>query len=441
MMTRDQAHKLTEKVLKFASFPECSVNVDESENSFVRFANNGVTTAGFTVERTVTISATRDNRTGVTQTTDLSDDALKSAVKRAEELAVISPPNPERVEPLGPQKYADYENWDEQTAYARAPLMTPHVKAIIDAAISKKLIAAGFFNREAGLSSFANSKGNFGYQRRADARLTTTVRNASGTSSGWAGQPSVRIDEISGSDIGGRAIDKCLRWDKPMRLDPGKYTVVLEPTAVADLMNFLSFSLSARNAEEGRSFLSRKGGGTLLGEKLFPPFINFRSDPFDRRFPTSLWSSGGIPNRRIDWIANGAVKNLFYDRYWATKSGKEPTPVPTAMSLEGENGSVSDLIKTTERGLLVTRFWYIRPVNPQTVQVTGLTRDGLFLIEKGEVTRPVMNLRFNESPVRMLQNAKKLGTVQRAQGAEGSSMLVPAIQSAEFTFSSISDAV
>ena len=123
------------------------------------------------------------------------------------------------------------------------------------------------------------------------------------------------------------------------------------------------------------------------------------------------------------------------------KSSREATPFPTALSLQGGNGSVNDLIKATERGLLVTRFWYIRVVNPQTVQVTGLTRDGLFLIENGEVTRPVMNFRFNESPVRMLQNAKKLGTVQRAQGAEGNSMLVPPIQSAEFTFTSISDAV
>ncbi|MDZ4799993.1 MAG: metallopeptidase TldD-related protein [Bryobacteraceae bacterium] len=440
MMTRDQVKQLTEKVLKFSSFPECSVNVNEIEEAFVRFANNGVTTAGFTVDRTVRISSVRDGRTGTTSTTDLTDEALKAAVKRSEELAAVAPPNPERVDPLGLQKYADYENWDDKTANARSPVMTPHVKAIIDAALAKKLVAAGFFTRSAGAGGFANNTGNFGYQRQCDSRLTTTVRNADGSSSGWACQPSVRIGEISGADLGGRAIEKCTRWTKPEKLDPGKYTVVLEPTAVADIGTYLGFSFSARSAEEGRSFLSKKGGGTLVGDKMFPDHITLRSDPFDKRVPTSLWGQGGVPNTPINWVEKGVVKNLFYDRYWAMKAGKQPTAFPGLMTLEGGTGSVNDLIKATDRGLLVTRFWYVRMVNPQTVQLTGLTRDGLFLIEKGEVTRPVINLRFNESPVRMLQNAKLLGRVERAQGAE-SQMLCPPVQATDFTFSSISDAV
>ncbi len=440
MMTREQAKQLCEKTLKFSSFPECTVSINEAEEAFVRFANNGVTTAGFTVQRSVRISSVREGRTGTTSTTDLTDDALKAAVKRSEELAAVAPPNPERVDPLGPQKYADFENWDDKTATARSPQMTPHVKSIIDAALAKKLVAAGFFTRTAGMEAFGNSKGNFGYQRLCDARLTTTVRNGDGTSSGWACQPSVKIGEINGADLGARAIDKCMRWSKPERLEPGKYTVVLEPTAVADISVYLAFSFSARGAEEGRTFLSRKGGGTLLGEKLFPEHINLRSDPFDKRNPTSLWVQGGIPTKPIHWVEKGEVKNLLYDRYWAAKTGKEPTAFGGNLILDGGSGSVNDLIKATDRGLLVTRFWYVRMVNPQTVQVTGLTRDGLFLIEKGEVTRPVMNLRFNESPVRMLQNAKLLGRVERVEGAE-SAMLAPPVQATDFTFSSISDAV
>lgn len=440
MMTREQAKQLTDKVLKFSSFPECNVSINEGEEAFVRFANNGVTTAGFTVDRTVRISSVREGRTGTTSTTDFTDDVLKAAVKRSEELAVVAPPNPERVDPLGPQKYADYENWDDKTASARSPVMTPHVKAIIDAALAKKLVAAGFFTRSAGISSFANNKGNFGYQRQCDSRLTTTVRNADGTSSGWACQPSVKIGEINGADLGARAIDKCMRWNKPEKLDPGKYTVVLEPTAVADIGVYLAFSFSARNAEEGRSFLSRKGGGTLLGDKLFPENITLRSDPRDKRIPTVLWAQGGIPTAPVNWIEKGEVKNLLYDRYWAMKSGKQPNAFGGNLILDGGTRSINDLIQATDRGLLVTRFWYVRMVNPQTLQLTGLTRDGLFLIEKGEVTRPVVNLRFNESPVRMLQNAKMLGRVERAEGAE-SSMLCPPVQATDFTFSSISDAV
>lgn len=232
MLTRTQAQQLLEKVLKFSSFDECHASVDDSEQAFVRFANNGVTTAGLTVERTLTIQAKRDAKTGVSQTTDLSDASLRAAVKRAEELAAIAPPDPERVEPLGAQKYPEHENFDERTATARSPLMVPHVKAIIDAAAAKKLVSAGFFDRTASAQALANRKGNFAYQRAADSRLTTTIRQPDGSSSGWAGKPSTRVAEINGAEIGARAIEKCLRWKNPMKLDPGRYSVVLEATGV-----------------------------------------------------------------------------------------------------------------------------------------------------------------------------------------------------------------
>ena len=441
MVTREQAQRLIEKVLKFSSFPECSVAVDDGEQAFIRFANNGVTTSGFTVERTLSVRATKDGKSGVSQTTDWSDEALRATVKRAEELAAIAPPNPERTPPLGPQKYAAQDNWDERTATARSPQLVPQVKAVLDAALAKKLVAAGFFNRTAAVEAFGNNSGNFGYQRRADARMTTTVRTSNGSSSGWAGQPSTRITEINGADLAARAIDKCVRWTKPAKLDPGRYTVVLEPTATADLVGLVGSAFSARLTEEGRSFFSKKGSGSPVGEKLFPEVITLRGDPFDKRFPTQVWTPEWTPNRPITWIEKGVVKNLWYDRYWAAKTEAEPTPAPTALILEGGSGTVADLVKATERGLLVTRFWYIRGVNPQTLQMTGLTRDGVFLIEKGEVTQPVMNFRFNESPMRLLQNVKLLGRSERVRGAEGIGMIAPALQVADFNFTSISDAV
>jgi predicted Zn-dependent protease len=288
--------------------------------------------------------------------------------------------------------------------------------------------------------AFANKKGNAGYARQTDARLTTTVRNAAGTSSGWAGQPSVRIAGINGADLGARAAEKCARWTKPVRLEPGKYTVVLEPTAVGDLVSNLRGVLSARSAEQGQSFLSSKGGGTLLGQKLFPEAITFRSDPSDKRYPALRWTQAGLPATPITWIEKGVVQNVVYDRYWASKTGKTPTPGTDNFILDGSDLQLADLIKATERGLLVTRFWYIRTVNPQTVQLTGLTRDGLFLIEKGVVTQPVMNLRFTESVVRLLQNTTMVSRNERVRGGE-LGMIAPAIQARDFTFTSISDAV
>ncbi|MEP6539817.1 MAG: TldD/PmbA family protein [Bryobacteraceae bacterium] len=441
MLTREQAKALSEKILGFSKFPDCTVNIIESEEAFIRFANNGVTTSGFTNTRRFVISSTREQKTGTALTNDLDDASLKSAVARSEELSAVSPPNQEYVEPIGPQKYAEASNWDDETSRARSPILVPQVKAVIDAASRKGLVAAGLFSRTAEVSSIANKRGNFGFERRTDAGFSTTVRAADGSSSGWSSHPAVRIREIKGADLAAQAVEKCLKWKKPLRLEPGKYNVVLEPTAVGDLMEWLFFGFSARSAEEGRSFLSKKGGGTQMGEKLFPEIVTLRSAPDDRRFPTSLWSQGGLPQRPNTWIQNGVVKGLAYDRYWAMKSGKEPNSGFGHLILEGTSASLADLIKATERGLLVTRFWYIRTLNPQTVQLTGLTRDGLFLIENGEVTQPVVNFRFNESPVRLLQNITKIGTPQRVAGGEGDGMIAPPVQASNFTFSSVSDAV
>lgn len=441
MLTRDQAQKLAEKILSFSQFPECTVTLSESEEVNVRFANNGVTTSGFTLERTVTVSSTRERKTGTSSTTQTDDDALRAVVRRSEELAELAPPNQEHMPPLGPQQYPAIDKFDPETAQARAPAMIPQIRAVIEAAARHKLVAAGFFERSAAARALANKNGLFAWGRATDARLSTTVRTPEGTSSGWAGQPALRLKEIDGAALAERAVRKCLAWRNPIRLEPGKYTVVLEPTAVGDLLTMLGFAFSARAADEGRSFLSKKGGGNRLGEKLFPEIVTLRSDPFEPRLPSWPWSLDGLPARPITWVHKGVVENLYYDRYWAAKTGRQPTPMPAGVVMEGGEAAVEDLVKTVERGLLVTRFWYIRVVNPQTLQLTGLTRDGLFLIEGGKLAGPVVNLRFNHSPVRLLEKVLAVGRAVRVRGAEGAGMLAPPVVSAEFTFTSISEAV
>ncbi len=456
MLTREQAQKITEKALSFSTFPECDISVTSSERAFIRFALNDVTTSGFTVEQSMSISSVRDGQSGSTRVDEFDDDSLRAAVKRTEQLAQIAPPNPERVPPLEKQKYPAFENFATTTAGARGKTMVPHIRAIIDGAKANSLIAAGFFERSAETAAIANKQGNFGYGRVTDANLSATIRNAEGTSSGWASQPAVQIESIDGAAVAKTAIDKCLRWKNPKRLDPGRYTVVLEPTATGDLVQLMGFGMQARGAEEGRSFLSKKGGGTLAGEKLFPEFVTLRSDPFNPLFSALPWgggggfgfgggggggAAGGLPAEKMAWIENGVVKNLFYDRYWAAKAGKQPTPFPNRLVLEGGGKSLPDLIASVDRGLLITRFWYIRVVNPQTMQVTGLTRDGVFLIEQGKVTSPVMNFRFNQSPVEMLKNTQAMGVPVRVRGGEGQGMIAPAIVVKDFSFTSISDAV
>ena len=465
MLTRDEAQKLAEKVLALATFPECHITITASEQAYTRFANNGITTASFNRRHTVAISVTRDGRTGATAVNDLDDSSLKAAMKKAEELAAIAPPNPERLPAIGPQEFPKVNDFDEKTAAARSPEMIPHVKTVVEAAQKEKLVAAGLVERTHRVTAIANKTGLFGFHNAADSQLTTTIRMADGSSSGWAGQPSTKLSAIDSARLAATAIDKCRRWKNPVRIEPGNYTVVLEPTAAGDLVRLMGPAFNARNTDEGRTFLSKRGGGTLLGEKLFPEFITLRSDPFDAAQPSSPWTGDFLPTRAMTWIGKGVVENLAYDRYYATKTSKQPTPAlggfggggggggaffggggggggaAGSLILEGGSHSLEELIASVDRGLLVTHFWYIRFVNQQTLQHTGLTRDGLFLIENGKITKPVINFRFNESPVRLLKNTKMLGAAQRVRGLEGGMMIAPALVASDFPLTSTSDAI
>jgi len=440
MLSREESKKLADKALSFSTFPECEVNVSSSEAAFIRFALNGITTSGFTVGQSLSISSVRDGKRGSTSVDEFDDRSLREAVQRTEQLALIAPANQESVPPLGPQKYPVIENYPASTAQARNQVMIPHIRAIIEGAKARSLVAAGYMERVSETRAIANKQNNFAYGKVTDAYLSSTVRDAAGTSSGWAAQPAVRIEDIDGVAIARSAIEKCLRWKNPKRLDPGKYTVVLEPTAVGDLLPRIASGFAARAASEGRTFLSKPGGGTLVGEKLFPDSITLRSDPFSQLYSVLPWGAATMPADRMTWIEKGVVKNVFYDRYWAAKVGHPATPAPGSLLLDGGEKSLDDLIATVERGLLVTRFFYIRTVNPQTLQMTGLTRDGLFLIENGKVTSPVVNFRFNESPVRMLQNTIGMGKAIRTRGMEDG-MVTPPLVVKDFPFTSISDAV
>jgi predicted Zn-dependent protease len=456
MLTQDEAQSLAQKLIQFSTYPECQINISDSEQAYTRFANNGITTASFSRRRTVSISVTRDGQTGSYAVSEMDEAALRNAVKKAEELAAIAPPNPERLPPVGAQQFPKVSDFDEFTATARSPEMIPHVKTIVDASLKQKLVAAGLVERMHQVSAVANKAGLFGYHNSSDAQLTTTIRMADGSSSGWAGQPSTKLSEIDSAKLAATAIDKCLRWKNPQKMEPGNYTVVLEPTAAGDLVRLMAPSFSARSTEEGRTFLSKRGGGSLLGEKVFPEFINLRSDPFDSRQPSSPWTGDLLPTRAMKWIDNGTIANLAYDRYWASKTGKEPTPGGgggrglgggfgggggESLIMEGGDASLDQLIASVERGVLVTHFWYIRFVNQQTLQHTGLTRDGLFLIENGKISAPVMNFRFLESPVRLLKNTKMLGKAVRVRGLEGGMMIAPALVATDFPLPSISDAI
>jgi predicted Zn-dependent protease len=452
--TSDQAKALADTIFSFSKAAECEVSLRLSQIGHTRFAANEITTAGMVRDVSVSITSRDGGKSGSTTTAELDPSLLREAVARSEALMAAAQPDPEEVDGVGPQDYPVIPAFDDATAAAGPIERRDGVKAALELARGKGLNGSGFFETGARWLAVANKKGNFGFHRATVAEYSTTMRTADGTGSGYARMSSPRLTDLQASALALHAATKAESSAKPRDLAPGAYTVILEPEAVADLLMFLLFSLNARSADEGRSFLSKPGGGTRLGEKLFADGVTLRSDPFNPRNPGTPWAagggrggggrrgggSGGLPARKTTWIENGVVKSLAVDRYWAKKTGVEPVPLSGGMILEGSDKSLEALIAETPRALLVTRFWYIRSVNPQNAMATGLTRDGVWLIENGKVVHPVNNFRFNESPVNLLKNLEATGIATPA-GSEFFTLTVPAIRAHDFHFTSKSDAV
>ena len=452
--TEAECRKIAERALSYARTPDASVSLAYAHAGNTRFANNEITTSGATESVTVVVTATRDGRTGRVSLNETSAAALERAVRRAEELTGLLPPDPEYVGALEKQDYLKIVAWDEATARLDAAARLPGVRAVVEPAAKESFNASGFFTHTGRVQCIANKAGNFGWHRSTDCSFSATVRTADGTGSGWAEDSAWQAKDLDAPALAARALQKARDSRGATPLAPGDYTVVLEPAAVAQFLQAgLGFqALSARAAEEGRSYFSRQGGGTRVGEKVFHESVTLKTDPADPRRPAAPWGGGGgggggggsgfgagepgLASRPITWIRNGVVENLSYDRYWAKQAGRAPTPAPTGLILEGGQETLESLIAGTERGLLVTNFWYIRSVNPQTLQVTGLTRDGLWWIENGKIVRPVTNFRFNESPAVMLQNVVGMTPAVRTGNS-----LVPALKATSFTFTSHSDAV
>ena len=437
MLTRDEAHALIDRIFKFARLPEISASVNYSQECNTRFANNQITTAGLTTDLSISVSATQDHRTGNTSTTETSDEALERAVRRAEDMAVLTPPNPEYVEPLGPQKYPVIQAFDEATAAARSADLLGPIRTTIEGATGKNLKSFGFFDLNTAAVAMANNRGLFGYHQLTSADYSVTIRTLDGTGSGWADSQAMRLAEVETARVNTTALDRAVRSQNPKRLDPGKYTVILEPAGLLEMLQYMAYGMDTRAAEEGRSFLSKKGGGTLWGEKVLGENVTLRSDPFDPRVPGWPWSwNSQLPAEKTTWVEKGVIKNMPMDRYWAEKTKRQPVPFPANVIMEGGTSTLEDLIASTERGLLITHFWYIRFLQPDTVQLTGLTRDGLFYIEKGKVQYPAMNFRFNQSVVEMLKNVEGM-TVATPVGND----VLPTIKVRDFNMASLSDAV
>jgi predicted Zn-dependent protease len=444
ILSAADAQGLTAKVLALSQADSCTVTLSGSEQRHIRFAQNMATTNGAPSDVEISVESSFGRRAGSASGTLLDDASLAALVAASEATAQRAPENPEYLPPIGPQKYGAGSAFFPSTQGASSVQLAAAVQPVMQQAQAKNLQASGFLQIGNSFSSFATSKGLFVFDQSTDVLHTVSVRTPDGTGSGWAGTTLADFARLDASAMGQVALDKALRSQKPHRLPPGKYTVILEPSAVSDLVGIMvEDEFDQRAADEGRNFATKKGGGSRLGENVFGKNVTITSDPNDPVVPGAIYSDDGLPAQRTAWVENGVLKNLQCGRYWARKSGRAPVPSPTCLTMAGGTTSTADMIKQTKRGLLITRFWYIREVDPQTVLLTGLTRDGVFLIEHGEITRPVCNFRFNESPVAMLNKVIAMGPSVRTYGEEVTDMplSVPTLLIDEFTLSSVSDAV
>ena len=433
--TKEEARKIMEKALSFSTSDACEINLGGSESGNIRYARNTVSTSGSRSNQSLAVTASYGKRSGSATIDEFDDASLEKVVRRAEELAKLSPENPEFMTPLGSQIYDESVNYVEATANITPEYRAQVAASSIKPAAQKDVTAAGFLNDATGFRAILNSKGLFAYNMFTNVDFTVTMRTNDGTGSGWVTRDYNDIRKFNADEASKIAIDKAVMSREARAIEPGKYTVILEPAAAADLIGNMRGALNARTADEGRSCMSRDGG-TKLGEKIVDERVNIYSDPLHPEVPTATWNGEGMPLKKKVWIENGVVKNLAYDRYWAERQGVEPTPFPPNLIMEGGDATLDDLIKGTKRGILVTRLWYIRGVDPQTLLYTGLTRDGTFYIENGQIRYPLKNFRFNESPIIMLNNLEELGQQVRI----GSS-LIPYMKIRDFTFTSLSDAV
>jgi predicted Zn-dependent protease len=448
--SRDEVKQITDKVLNLAKADGIEVRFSGGERSATRFANSSITANLIEHDQEISITVRYGQKTASATTHQFDDASLKRVISQVQELARRKPDNPELM-PLvkPPQPYIEVEAALPDAVSFGPAERAKMVKASTDICEKKGVLGAGYIPKLHWTDAIANSEGLFAYFRYAEASFILTCRTPDQTGSGWAGTTGMKqvgdIDAVALTEV---AADKALRSRKPRALEPGNYTVILEPRSAARYLSLMLGSLNARAAEEGRSFMSGKERGTTrVGEKVFGDNFTIRSEvghPVLRQTPIG---QDGLAAKPITWVEKGVVKNLLYDRFWAAKQKKEPTATTPQMSLvmEGGTSTVADMIKTTKRGLLVTFFWYIRAVDPQTLLNTGMTRDGLFLIENGEIVAPIQNFRWNESPAVSFNNISALGRPVPMHTGEAydnpGTALVPAMKLEDFTMTSISPAV
>ena len=415
------------------------VSLSNSETALSRFSENQISQNVRKNIFSLTVTSYFGKRSASASTTELDREAIAATLRRAEDLARIAPEDPEWVELLPEQTYSDRTPaFDEATATLSPLKKGEIIQQVCSLSKDAGVNGSGTLSFGVSLNAIGNSAGLRGCDRTTEADFSFTARIDNGSS--WNRCTAWSIEQLPIVELTQKVIERAIASCDSQAIEPGDYTVIFEPAAFASLLPWIIWNLDARAADEGRSFMSRNVDGepvgNKVGEQLFNSIVRVQRNPTHPLLQSGRFFGNGLSNQPLDIIKDGVPKTLSYSRYWAKEQDKEPTGAMYPIVMTGSDKTVADLIASTEKGILVTRAWYVRYVNPRTLEVTGMTRDGTFLIENGKISHPIKNLRFNQSLPEMLKNVVAVSETKRCGGS-----VIPGCKVENFHFSSITDSI
>ena len=442
MLGEKRTQEISGSILAQSTADQTEVVILAGDVYLTRFANSTIHQNVAETDVEIRIRVVVGTRIGVASTNNLDSEALAKTLKQALTSARLQPENPDFRSLPEPQSIPQVAAYSESTADCSPAQRANGAGTICLLAREAGLNASGALSTRVSEVGVANSLGVWAYSATTNAEINTVIM--SDTSSGYASAFALDVNDLDFEAVGREALGKCLSSQNPRTLDPGEYTVILEPYAVQDFVQMMSHTgFSAVALQEGRSFMAGK-----LGQQIVDPRVFIWDDGLDASGIPLPFDYEGVPKRRVDFIVEGVACGVVYDSYHAGKEeGVESTghalpapntygPFPLNTFFGPGEGALQDMIASTERGIYVTRFHYTRPVEPAKVIITGMTRDGTFLIENGEIAHPVKNLRFTQSYLEALNNLQDVGCETRLlRGAWGlGSTRVPALKLDEFAF-------
>jgi len=437
-------HDLIQTVIrlgKAAGAEETEVHLDETLDALTRFANNGIHQNVAEYGLMVSVRTVLGGKTSRVTTNKLDEDSLRAAVESSLSLAASQPKAPNLLAMPGKQRYVRVQRFVKATAELSAAERARAVRKACDLAVKAGQVAAGIFVSGQMQSAVGNSRGLFASYRQTRSEFSITMQQEGATS--WAKGNAADVCDLDPQALAQRASGKAKLATSTVELAPGKYTVILEPAAVLDLVGFLFYDFSATALEDKRSCLNDR-----MGKPLFGKNISVCDDTYHPSQLGAPFDGEGVPRQRVILVDKGVPHNLVYSRASAKRARKKPTghgfalpneygEAPMNLVFSGGKSSLEEMIASTANGLLVTRLWYIREVDPYEKVMTGMTRDGLFRVENGKVTTAARNFRFNQSVLEMLRKVELMSPAVRSTGEEAFEMVVPAMKINEFQFTEV----